>query len=125
MRLPAIVVSAALFLPVIFVPAVGCHSAYVDAVVRNRTDRPISLVEIDYPSASFGTQTLMPQADFHYRFKVQGAGDLKLLYTDSSHTERQSQGPHVDENAEGSLAVTVTHAGVQWDAKLSRRSGRP
>ena len=116
MRLPGF-----LALTFLVVPALGCHSAYVDAVVRNRTERPITLVELDYPSAGFGTQTLVPRQDFHYRFKIQGAGDLKLLFTDEKHAEQQSLGPHVNEDDEGSLAVTVSEAGVQWDAKLRNR----
>jgi hypothetical protein len=38
----------------------GCHSAYIAATISNRTQRPITLIELDYPSASFGTQTLTP-----------------------------------------------------------------
>ena len=51
----------------------GCHSPYVAATVSNRTSQPIDLLEVDYPSASFGTQSLAPGADFHYRFKVLGS----------------------------------------------------
>jgi hypothetical protein len=63
--------------------SVGCHSPYVATTVSNRTGQPIELLEVDYPSASFGTQNLAPGSDFHYRFKVLGSGRMKLLYTDS------------------------------------------
>ena len=33
----------------------GCHSPYVEATISNRTPSPITLIEVDYPSASFGT----------------------------------------------------------------------
>ena len=32
----------------------GCHSSHIDATVENRTGAPIELLEVDYPSASFG-----------------------------------------------------------------------
>ena len=96
----------------------GCHSAFVDAVVRNRTAEPVTLVEVDYPSASFGTQTLAPGADFHYRFKVLGSGKVKLLWTDTKHVEQHSDGPELDEGDEGPLAVTLGAAGVAWDSKV-------
>jgi hypothetical protein len=99
----------------------GCRSAFVDAVVRNRTDRPISLIEVDYPSASFGTQTLMPNQDYHYRFKIQGSGDLTFLYTDADHLNLVSTGPKVDDGTEGSLAIAVTPQGVEWTPKLINR----
>ncbi len=100
---------------------VGCHSAYVDAVVRNRTAETVTLVEVDYPSASFGTQTLAAGQDFHYRFKVLGSGNVKLLWTDTKHAEQHSDGPQLDEGEEGSLGITLAASGVQWDAKVGKR----
>src|ERR1700722_17963473 len=65
--------------------ATGCHSAYIQSTVLNETAQPISLIEVDYPSASFGLQRLDPGQSFPYRFKVLGSGPLKLIYTDASH----------------------------------------
>ncbi len=107
-----------LALAALVVLATGCHSAFIEATVSNRTDKPISLVELDYPSASFGTQTLAPGGEYHYRFKLLGSGDLKLLYTDASRTDHTVAGPHMNEGDEGSLTVTVTPAGVQWTPHL-------
>jgi hypothetical protein len=96
----------------------GCHSAYIDATLSNRTGQPISLVELDYPSASFGTQTLAPGQDFHYRFKVLGSGKLKLIYTDTANVEHTIPGPQLGEGDEGSLTVAVQPTGVQWGSQL-------
>jgi hypothetical protein len=112
MRLLRPLVSATFFL------ITGCHSAYIDATISNRSGKPINLVELDYPSASFGTQTLAPGGDFHYRFKVLGSGDLKLIYTDTAHLEHDISGPHLGEGDEGPLAVTVTPTGVDWAPHL-------
>jgi hypothetical protein len=92
----------------------GCHSPYVAATVSNRTAQPIELLEIDYPSASFGTQNLAPGADFHYRFKVLGSGSMKLLYTDSSHQDHKADGPLLHEGAEERLTIAITPTGVTW-----------
>jgi hypothetical protein len=94
--------------------ASGCHSAYVEATVSNHTDKPIELLEVDYPSASFGTQGLPPGADFHYRFKVLGSGRMKLLYTDSAHQDHKSDGPFLKEGAEGPLSIAITLTGINW-----------
>lgn len=96
------------------VAATGCHSRYVAATVSNRTTQPIELLEVDYPSASFGTQALAPGADFHYRFKVLGSGTMKLLYTDSTHRDHKSDGPSVKEGAEGPLTIVISDSGVSW-----------
>jgi hypothetical protein len=110
---------SALALLATLIATTGCHSHYVATTVSNRGSRPIELLEVDYPSASFGTQNLAPGADFHYRFKVLGSGSIKLLYTDSAHQDHKSDGVFVKEGAEGSLVITITDAGVTWQAAPS------
>lgn len=92
----------------------GCHSPFVEATISNRTAQRIELIEVDYPSASFGTQALLPGADFHYRFKVLGEGKLKLTYTDATNHERTSEGPVLKEGAEGPLHIIIQADGIQW-----------
>ncbi|MEO6911853.1 MAG: hypothetical protein ABI158_13115 [Edaphobacter sp.] len=92
----------------------GCHSDYVQATISNHTSQPILLLEVDYPSASFGTQMLAPGADFNYRFKVLGDGQVNLTYTDQSHHDHKSQGPYLNEKADGPLQITIAPDGVHW-----------
>jgi hypothetical protein len=92
----------------------GCKSPYVATTVSNRTAQPIALLEVDYPSASFGTENLAPGADFHYRFKVLGSGNMKLLYTDSTHHDHKSDGPFLKEGAQGPLTIVITDSHVLW-----------
>ena len=99
----------------------GCHSAMVDATVENRSGATISLLEIDYPSASFGIQNLASGADFHYRFKVLGSGPLKATYTDSAHHDHTSSGPTLDEGAEGFLTVTIDPGLVRWQTTFKQK----
>lgn len=92
----------------------GCHSAFVDATVSNRTATVIPLIEVDYPSASFGTEKLAPGKDFHYRFKILGEGALKVVYTDSAQKEHTVTGPALREGEEGPLILTFAADGVHW-----------
>jgi hypothetical protein len=96
----------------------GCHSANIVATVTNQTATPISLVQIEYPSASFGTQSIAPGHDFKYRFKVLGSGQMKITYTDTSEREHKFTGPTLVEGNEGSLHIVVTPAGVDWQPAL-------
>ena len=102
----------------------GCHSPYVAATVSNHTSKPIELLEVDYPSASFGTQNLAAGSDFNYRFKVLGSGSMKLLYTDSAHQDHKSDGPFLKEGAEGPLAITISDTGVAWQPAPSVGSAK-
>ena len=102
----------------------GCRSPYVATTVSNRTSQSIELIEVDYPSASFGTQNLAPGADFHYRFKVLGSGNMKLLYTDSAHQDHKSDGPFLKEGAEGPLTIVIADAGVTWQRAPTVTAGK-
>ena len=101
--------------------ATGCHSPYVEATVSNRTAQPILLLEVDYPSASFGTQSLAPGADFHYRFKVLGSGNMTLLYTDSAHHDQRSEGPFLKEGTEGPITITIAADGTHWQPAFTSK----
>jgi len=83
----------------------GCHSKYIEATITNHSATPLSVVQVDYPSASFGTQSLQPGASFHYRFKLQGSGPVKITFSDSALTEHHQTGPVLNEGQEGTLQI--------------------
>jgi hypothetical protein len=91
--------------------ATGCHSYHVDATIENRTGAPIQLLEVDYPSASFGADSLAAGAVFHYRIQLRGTGPLKVQYTSSDGLQAQINGPTVAERQEGTLQIVLLPAG--------------
>jgi hypothetical protein len=98
----------------------GCKSRYVEATVHNGSGAAVSVVEVDYPSASFGKETLADGADYHYRFKVQGGGALKVLWTDKGNQDHSVAGPQLREGDEGTLRVTIREKDAAWDLKVAR-----
>ena len=107
---------------VILLALCGCHSSYVAATVRNASGGPVTLLEVDYPSASFGPGSLADGASFNYRFKILGSGSTKVLWTDAAHKEHNVAGPELHEGEEGPLLVTLTHAGqATWDSQVHHR----
>ncbi|HLY39940.1 MAG TPA: hypothetical protein VKR52_01955 [Terracidiphilus sp.] len=90
----------------------GCHSAHVAVTVENRTGAPIELLEVDYPSASFGADRIESGADFHYRIQVRLSGPVKVQYTeDPTHAMRQSSGPNLYEGQNGQLEIVLLPGG--------------
>ena len=69
----------------------ACHSYHIDTTIENRTGAAIQLLEVDYPSASFGADRSPSGAVFHYRFQIRGSGPLKITYTGA---ERQTGPDH-------------------------------
>jgi hypothetical protein len=101
----------------------GCHSATIAATISNHTAAPLSLIELDYPSASFGTQTLAPGQDFHYRFKIIGSGVTTILWTDAAHQDHKSSGPTLRDGDDGKLIVTFnSDANPTWSLELLHSS---
>ncbi len=99
----------------------GCHSAYIETTVRNASGGPISLLEVDYPSASFGKEALAMGAEYHYRFKVLGNGPTKVLWTDAGQHEHSVPGPSLNEGDEGRLVVTIRPADADFNLDKGRQ----
>lgn len=89
----------------------GCHSYHVETTVENHTGGPIQLLEVEYPSASFGVNTLAAGAEYHYRIQVRGSGPLKVQYTGSNGRQTQVEGPMLFELQEGRIEIVLLPGG--------------
>jgi hypothetical protein len=89
----------------------ACHSYHIDATIENRIGAPIQLLEVDYPSASFGADSLAADANFHYRFQVRGSGQLKVSYTAANGQTVQISGPTLAEGQQGRLEIVLEPGG--------------
>ena len=85
----------------------GCHSYHIETTVENHTGGTITLVEIDYPSASFGIDTLAPDGSVHHRIQIRDSGPLNVQYTGRHGRQVQVQGPTLAEKHEGSLEIVL------------------
>jgi hypothetical protein len=100
--------------------ATGCRSHHVETTVENRTGTTIQLLEVDYPSASFGADSLATGADFHYRIQIQGTGPLKVQYTAPGGHHEQISGPTLSEGQQGGLQIVLLPGGkAEFHPQLS------
>ena len=56
----------------------GCRSPRIDVILQNHTGSAIDLLEVDYPSASFGLEHLDAGATYQYRIQTRGSGPIRL-----------------------------------------------
>ena len=98
--------------------SLGCHSHYIQATLSNGSNAPLNVLQVDYPSASFGVQRLAPGEAFHYRFKLLGSGPIKLTFVDAQNHEHAVTGPSLNEGQEGILNITVTQERAEFRAAL-------
>ncbi len=94
-----------------FAPLSGCHSYHVDTTIENRTGTDIQLLEVDYPSASFGADRLAAGAIFHYRFQILGRGPLKIQFSGPGGHLVQATGPTLAEHQQGQLQIILLPEG--------------
>jgi hypothetical protein len=98
----------------------GCHSYHVETTVENRTGGAIQLLEVDYPSASFGANTLAAGEEYHYRIQLRGTGPLKVQYTGSDGRKIQIGGPMLAEQQEGRIEIVLLPGGkVEFHPNLT------
>jgi hypothetical protein len=89
----------------------GCKSYWIDTSVENQTGQPIRELEVDYPTASFGTNTLTPGEAMHYRFQIRGSGPVKVEYTSPDGTIHHVQGLTLVERQQGQLTIRLLPQG--------------
>ena len=97
----------------------ACRSPFVQTSIVNHTGRSVSLIEVDYPDASFGTQQIASNETYHYRFQIQESGQVKISYTGADNKVYKSTGPKVEKNQEGPLVITLEPNGkIIWTPSL-------
>jgi hypothetical protein len=89
----------------------GCKSPHVDVSVENHTGAEIKLLEVDYPSASFGADKLAAGATMHYSIALQGDGAVKVQYTVPGQKQPQIDGPALSEGQAGKLQIVLLPEG--------------
>jgi hypothetical protein len=102
---------AALSCTLALLAAAGCRSPHVDVSVENRTGAEVKLLEVDYPSASFGADKLAPGATMHYSVALQGDGEVKVQYTSPDQKQPQMTGPALTEGQAGKLEIVLLAGG--------------
>jgi hypothetical protein len=114
-------VSACMFVFLFSLLPSGCRSAFVSATITNKSPEAIKLLEVDYPSASFGVGSIAPGAQFHYRFKIQGSGQVKLQFNDASGKTHTATGPDLQEGEQGTLQIDIDNADhISWIPNLKK-----
>jgi hypothetical protein len=89
----------------------ACHSHHIDVTIENRTGAPVQLLEVDYPSASFGANRLDAGSDFRYSLQIRGSGPVAVSYTAPNGNVVQISGPTLAEGQQGQLQIVLLPGG--------------
>jgi len=91
--------------------AAGCKSYWIDAEIENHTGQTIHELEVDYPTASFGANSLASGGAMHYRLQIRGNGPVKVEYTFEDGRTTHAQGLNLAEHQQGSLTIRIFPGG--------------
>jgi hypothetical protein len=108
-RLRKAIFAAFLLLPV--AAATGCRAHLVRVSVVNKTGAAANLVEVDYPSASFGIDILPAGAVYRCRLQLLDSGPLSVQFTGADRHQHKIAGPTVEQPEEGSLEIDLLPGG--------------
>jgi len=89
----------------------GCRSSHVDVSVENRTGEAIRLLEVSYPSASFGADSLAAGATLRNRIQLRGDGPVKVTFAGARTQFAEITGPVLAEKQNGILQIVLLGGG--------------
>lgn len=94
-------------LPLLLTGCRNYQSYWVNVKVVNHSGQSVQDVEVDYPSASFGIDSLKSEAVYHYRLKISGSGKIHAQYAGPMGTTIRVDGPILRQNQQGDVAIQL------------------
>ena len=90
----------------------ACHSYHIDATVENHTGAPIQLLEVDYPSASFGVGFVGRQLPTSITgFRSAAVASSKSRTPRQTARRSRSPAPHWQNGSKGTLEIVLEPGG--------------
>ena len=89
----------------------GCKSYWMDATVVNRSGETFKELEVSYPSASFGVDSLAPGGEYKYHFQVRNSGPMAVDYVGSDGKHVHVEGTTLNESMQGTVEIDLLPAG--------------
>lgn len=106
---------------------VGCRgkwdSEWVNVRVENQSGEAVRQVEVDYPSASFGADSIAAGSALQYKFQISGRGPIKMEYTLGNGRSTHASGPELSDGQHGTVTIRLLPEGkTVFEANLKSAS---
>ena len=98
----------------------ACRSHVVKVNLINTSSEPVKTIIVDYPTATFGKDTLAPGATFSYAIKPLETGMLKVQFTDAKGAIHNYSGMPLHKNDDGVIDVNINQSSAVVTANLGR-----
>jgi hypothetical protein len=108
-------------LSLIFVTALsGCRAHVVKISLTNISAQPIKTIIVDYPSATFGKDTLAPRETYFSLIKAVDKGPIKVRFTDAQGTSHAYQSISLEPGDDGSVYIRLTQNSADTGYDMAR-----
>ncbi|HEY2114132.1 MAG TPA: hypothetical protein VGJ51_03535 [Candidatus Angelobacter sp.] len=98
----------------------GCRAHVVKISLTNTSTEPIKTIIVDYPTATFGKDTLAPRETYFSLVKPVDKGPIKVRFTDAQGTTHTYQSIALQLGDDGSVDIKLTQTSAETGYDLAR-----
>ncbi len=105
----------------VFVIAIaGCRAHVVKISLINASAEPIKTIIVDYPSATFGKDTLAPRETYFSLVKPVDKGTITVRFTDAQGASHTYKSIALEPGDDGSVNIKLTQTSAETGYNLAR-----
>ncbi len=105
----------------VFVMAMaGCRAHVVKISLTNTSAGPIRTIIVDYPTATFGKDTLAPRETYFSLVKPVDKGPIKVRFTDAQGVSHTYESVSLEPGDDGSVDIKLAQTSAETGYDLAR-----
>lgn len=98
----------------------GCRAHVVKISLINTSAEPIKTIIVDYPSATFGKDSLAPRETYFSLIKPVDKGPIKVRFTDAQGGNHAYESISLQQGDDGSVNIKLTQTSAETGYDLAR-----
>jgi hypothetical protein len=98
----------------------GCRARVVKIILTNTSAEPIKTIIVDYPTATFGKDTLAPHETYFSLVKPVDKGRIKVHFTDAQGTTHTYESISLEPGDDGWVNIKLTQTSADTGFDLTR-----
>lgn len=98
----------------------GCRAHVVKISLTNASTEPIKTIIVDYPSATFGKDTLAPRETYFSLVKPVDKGPITVRFTDAQGVSHTYKSASLQPGDDGWVSIKLTQTSAETGFDLTR-----
>src|SRR5689334_8233409 len=98
----------------------GCRAHVVKISLTNTSAEPLKTIIVDYPTATFGKDTLAPRETYFSLIKPVDKGPIKVRFTDAQGVNHTYQSISLEQGDDGSVNIKLAQTSAETGYDLAR-----